>query len=324
MFRNMTVLERDLYAKRYIGELSHIYSAVQKKLSKKLAMVDFTLTEKYRTEALLKETREIIRSLNPQIKEWAGKAIENNYHKGVTLSGDRLTALKKTDEIVHTAQIHTSAVSVLAEATADDLLLANGSIQKTIDRAIRMTQQKLIEDKAISRMVAEGFIEGATRKATSDKILSELWRKIKDEKFITINGRQYRPDAYAELVARTRTAEAATQGEINTSLQYGNDLVQVSAHFMDEDPSDICYQYQGRVYSLSGADPEFPKLGLAPPYHPNCYSEDTEVYTANGWRLIKDVAIGKKVLSLNPENMDLEYVSVIDTIKHRSKKWLIF
>ena len=57
---------------------------------------------------------------------------------------------------------------------------------------------------------------------------------------------------------------------MNTSLQYGNDLVQVSVHAMNEPPGDICYQYQGRVFSISGNDPNFPQLTDRPPFHPNC------------------------------------------------------
>lgn len=39
----------------------------------------------------------------------------------------------------------------------------------------------------------------------------------------------------------------------------------------------------------------------------NCYSDDTEILTENGWKLFKDLMKDEKVLTLNPENMEMEY-----------------
>lgn len=39
----------------------------------------------------------------------------------------------------------------------------------------------------------------------------------------------------------------------------------------------------------------------------NCYSDDTEVLTENGWKLFKDLLNGEKILTLNAENMQMEY-----------------
>lgn len=50
----------------------------------------------------------------------------------------------------------------------------------------------------------------------------------------------------------------------------------------------------------------------------HCYSEDTEVLTTSGWKLIKDVKNGETVVSLNPETKKLEDALVVDTVKWRS------
>ena len=49
----------------------------------------------------------------------------------------------------------------------------------------------------------------------------------------------------------------------------------------------------------------------SPPYW--CYAEGHEILTDNGWKDIKDIREGEKVLSINPKTMELEYVSVIAT-----------
>jgi len=136
-----------------------------------------------------------------------------------------------------------------------------------VNRYLRQTQQKILQDREISKLIAEGVLEGETRRAVSDKILTELRKNMGEERFVTIKGRNYKPDSYAELVARTRTKEATTEATLNTSLYYRVDLVQVDAH---SDNCEYCQLYAGRVYSISGNHPEFPELGEEPPYHPNC------------------------------------------------------
>jgi len=50
-----------------------------------------------------------------------------------------------------------------------------------------------------------------------------------------------------------------------------------------------------------------------PPF--SCYSSDTEVMTNHGWKLIKDIDINKDVImSLNPENKQIEMVKAVDFI----------
>ena len=269
-FRELGAAEQKLYVDSYITELSKIYLKAQKELQAKIASINLTDFQRYRTEKLLKETNAIISGLDKQAKEWVADIMPKSYERGVGAAGARLKIMGITDDINFDAQIHTSAVSVLIDDVATDLLIANNSAKKSVNLLIRRTQQKQIEDKAISKMIAEGIVAGEPRVTTSDKILQALLKNAEDGKFITINGRHYNMESYADLLARTRTREANTQGTINRSLQYGNDLVQVSAHAMDEPASDICYQYQGRVFSISGNDPDFPMLDIRPPFHPNC------------------------------------------------------
>lgn len=50
-----------------------------------------------------------------------------------------------------------------------------------------------------------------------------------------------------------------------------------------------------------------------PPF--SCYSSDTEVMTNHGWKLIKNVNIDKDIImSLNPENKQIEMVKAVDSI----------
>lgn len=59
--------------------------------------------------------------------------------------------------------------------------------------------------------------------------------------------------------------------------------------------------------------------GLIPPAHFRCFDKETEVYTEDGFVLFKEVKIGDKCLSLNPETKDLEWVPVIETQQYHHK-----
>lgn len=58
---------------------------------------------------------------------------------------------------------------------------------------------------------------------------------------------------------------------------------------------------------------------IVPPAHFRCYSNDTEVYTEDGFVLFKDVKVGDKCLSLDPKTKNLEWVDVVATQKKHHK-----
>jgi hypothetical protein len=57
-----------------------------------------------------------------------------------------------------------------------------------------------------------------------------------------------------------------------------------------------------------------------PPLHVKCYSDDTEIYTKDGWKLIKDTKIDEFVLSLSPLDKNLEWCKVVNTISRHADK----
>jgi hypothetical protein len=77
----------------------------------------------------------------------------------------------------------------------------------------------------------------------------------------------YNLGAYARMVARTTLREAQTQATLDLCATYENDLVEISDHNTD---CELCEQYEGNIYSLSGNDSEYPKLEEETPFHPNC------------------------------------------------------
>ncbi|MBQ8958636.1 MAG: hypothetical protein IJ057_09100 [Bacteroidales bacterium] len=72
---------------------------------------------------------------------------------------------------------------------------------------------------------------------------------------------------------------------------------------------DICDELEG----------DYPRNFKFVGWHPQCYSSDSEVYTADGWKFFKDVKDDDLILSLNPETRDLEYVGITLNISRPHK-----
>ncbi len=246
------------------------YRAAQRSVKAELTQaVDLTDFKRYKIDKAITNINKTIRGLNAKAVDWSKVAIDEAYKGGLRGTRTELARLMDGVKLDFDAPIHRGAVKVLADETALDLVAAGESMKKTTNTWLLKTQQRLIEDKEISRMIAKGVIEGEARRTVSDSIFKEFQKRLKDGQLIEIKGRHYRPDYYAELVARTRSIEAANEAAINMSVKYENDLMQISSH---GDACEICQEFQGRVYSISGTHPDFPALtdDVEPPVHPHC------------------------------------------------------
>ena len=76
---------------------------------------------------------------------------------------------------------------------------------------------------------------------------------------------------------------------------------------------DICDELKG-VY---------PKWFKWESWHPQCYDDQSEVYTAEGWKHFKDVQDDDMILSLNPDIRDLEYVPILLNLRRQYKGQMI-
>jgi len=186
-------------------------------------------------------------------------------------------------DIIGTHPIRQSLRSLLEESltTLNTGLIAG---EKTLNQLLRYTQQVNISEKQVNKAIAEGYEEGGPGVRGGEgvgagspygaklKLQDALMEKAQDGKFISIvdkNGvtRMYNVADYTKMVVRTKLAEASTQGVVSSTLAAGGDLVQVSIH---NTLCEECAPYEGKVFSLSGKDEDFPPADELPPYHPNC------------------------------------------------------
>jgi hypothetical protein len=266
LVREIKSAEIASYTRRQLDELIRIYRSAEREIQKKILNVSSENTRARNTQ-ILRQLNLIIFSLEAQAAEWAEDVLPKSYQRGIDVAARQLARLGVADSVDPFARIHTSAISVLADGIVLDTVKAGAELRQLVGSYIQRTQLAKGVDEAITRGIAEGIIQGRGSRKQRDALLEIYRERIGNGQFVSIGGRNYRLDKYLELVARTRTREAVTQGTINTAVQYGLDLVMWDIH---DNPCPKCQPYSGRVFSITGANLEFPRLTVKPPVHPMC------------------------------------------------------
>lgn len=224
-----------------------------------------------------REARALYEELRSITKRFVTSKIPIAYDTSVQEAIRRLKATEFTPNPVNysdfvTSQIYTQGLSAILNDSLAAFANAYGAGETDFKRLMRYTQQVNLTEKQVNRAIEDGYLESGSPQGTAKRLRDELLAKMKDGKFVTIvdkNGqtRKYTADAYAEMVVRTKLIEATTQGVVSSTLACGGDLVQVSAH---NTLCEVCQEFEGKIYSLSGADPDFPIATELPGFHPNC------------------------------------------------------
>jgi hypothetical protein len=137
-----------------------------------------------------------------------------------------------------------------------------------------------VREARVSEIVAQGIISGdprtairEMRRAIGDNIgFAELdrYRKLGNQ-LIEVGSATLNVRTYAEMVTRTRTREATVEASIDTQVEAGFDLGQITG----ANSANFCTRFLGLVVVLSGpARDGYPSIDELPdgppPFHPNC------------------------------------------------------
>ena len=131
----------------------------------------------------------------------------------------------------------------------------------------REVQTSAIRAEEINSAIASGLLAEATPERIQSNLEKLIIKDMLVDGKVLAGSKKYTPEAYTEMLARTRVRDAQTAATIDTALEYGVDLVQVSDH---NTTTPICMNYEGQIYSISGRNPKYPKLEEVTPFHPNC------------------------------------------------------
>ena len=249
--------------------------------------------------------------------KYSKKNIEVFYDKSVQEQIKRAKHLKITLPFIDPSKfvnndISTRTKKIITENTINDFTIGLNSGEKNMNRLFQAAQEVNITQKRLDELMTEGWSENKSIYGVKKKLQQELLQKAVDGKYVTVidkNGsvRSYDVKYYAEMVTRTQLRNAQTNAVVNIATELESDLIQVSSH-NTLTPYDATFE--GKIFSISGNDKDFPPVEDLPPFHVNCFKKGTLVLTENGIKNIEDIDINDKCLSLNIENKSIEYIKV--------------
>ena len=126
---------------------------------------------------------------------------------------------------------------------------------------LRSSEQVFVAtaEKAVSEVLA-GSKTG--RQAIGETVAGWSKNGLKAFKYVSHRGGKViectmTPEAYAQVITRTTTANVRREAQLERMDEYGLDLIQISSH---ADARPGCAPYQGNVYSLNGKTEGYPLL----------------------------------------------------------------
>ena len=220
--------------------------------------------------------RQTLASHNDELNNWIVGAMSLAYIRGANQMLDDINELgirptrrgvftgKLTIELIRGGgdfQRHRDSINAFVSDTHSEI--AKG-LTGIVDTSRRQFNDAL--KRQISGAIDRGNITGSDIRTIANEVRDTIGRQGYSS-LIYRNGANWTIPNYSKMIARTNTMKAYTEATINRAIEYGVDLVQVSSH--PHDP-DICSQYDGRIYSLSGTSDKYPLLPAKTPFHPNC------------------------------------------------------
>ncbi|MDF2884732.1 MAG: Phage minor capsid protein 2 [Clostridiaceae bacterium] len=246
-----------------VQKLIDIYTKAQENLIKTIAKNEAKGNVSTYQKSLLNQVLKILSDLDNEAKKWADNVIPSYYKQGIDEAIQELKDLGQDVNLNNNfSQIHQGAIQAIMDSCYGDLHDANNYVGRHIQDTIR---QAGIDE--VTQKFAQGFTVKQCKQNIVNKLISGGINGIKDKR-----GRNISLDAYASTVARSTTREATNKATTNQLTGLGYDLVKVSSHATT---CPLCSVYQGRVYSISGKNPNYPPLDTAfsgdyANIHPNC------------------------------------------------------
>ena len=152
----------------------------------------------------------------------------------------------------------------------------------------------------IRTIVTEEYNQGSNPQKMAKRITDEI-NTIKNKR--------------ARTIARTEVARTSTISDYIIAKERG------ATHYTVDCRSTRCDKCKALYCKTNdtGGDVEFDieDTDNLPPLHPNSYHKDTQVFTEHGWRYIAELTGDEKLLSLNPDDDNLEFIKPVRLFKHK-------
>lgn len=218
----------------------------------------------YHAVAALERVQAILRKMQSDSWTYVPKMIEKQFYV-------RVPEARKILDIPETVEKHLAGYANAAALTGEQATIVEQltmqMMEKITDAA--MTTMSTLQSAVIGRVEPDiyrrvGLEQVAAMQATGrgvNKALPQFVETLRREgvtAFVDKAGRNWSLHTYCSMVARTTSRQAEILSVLTTDPAH--DLYKISSHGTT---CGLCAPYEGRVYSKSGADPDFPPLASA-------------------------------------------------------------
>lgn len=216
----------------------------------------------YHAVAALERVQAILRQMEADSWEWAPKAIEKMFYvrvpearriEGETVEKHRrgyLNAATLTGE--QHAIVDQLVASLMGEIT-DATITAYATVQSALIGRVEPDVYRRIGLEQVALQQAQG--------RGTYKVLPEFVQALRREgitAFVDKAGRHWSLHTYCAMVSRTTSRQAEVLAVLTADPE--QDLYRISSHGTT---CGICAPFEGRVYSKSGTNPDYPPLAAA-------------------------------------------------------------
>ena len=218
----------------------------------------------YHAVAALERVQAILRQMESDCWEYVPKMIEKQFYV-------RVPEARKALEVPETAAKHAAGYANAAVLTGEqhaivDQLVASlmGEITDATITAYATVQSALIgrvEPDVYRRIGLEQVALQQAQGRGTYKVLPEFVQALRREgitAFVDKAGRNWSLHTYCAMVSRTTSRQAEVLAVLTADPE--QDLYRISSHGTT---CAICAPFEGRVYSKSGTNPDYPPLAAA-------------------------------------------------------------
>lgn len=216
----------------------------------------------YSAVAALERVQAILRQMENDSWEWAPKAIEKMFYVRVP-EARRIEG--ETPEKHLRGYLNASTLTGEQHAIVDQLVSSlMGEITDATITAYATVQSALIgrvEPDVYRRIGLEQVALQQAQGRGTYKVLPEFVQALRREgitAFVDKAGRNWSLHTYCAMVSRTTSRQAEVLAVLTADPE--QDLYRISSHGTT---CAICAPYEGRVYSKSGTNPDYPPLAAA-------------------------------------------------------------
>lgn len=211
---------------------------------------------------------------------------------------DEGLSAKAATKLVGVTMRDSKQLNALIRDTYADILLATNNTEKAVKKVVREAVRDVAQYHSMTgesyKVQAKELEKRLTKKGLSERIKKEGFVGITDKA-----GRKWDIGTYSDMVIKTKTSQAYTEGVISESADTGIDLAVISSHGAE----DACSKWEGVVVSLTGATEGYPTLDEARAsgeiFHPNCQHNVQAIRTIDLLHADDKEKHFKKVANLN-------------------------